>query len=116
MSNFVRRVIYLLVITLVVNVGGWTFNTEVLADVLRGDQETVAVKSVQVSDPSEAGKLAASEESCNHWCHAIGHFIGLFSHWTLVALEFAQGYSAQRSLIAQSFSPDGHFRPPKFFS
>ena len=116
MSNFARRVIYLLVITLVVNVGGWTFNTEALADVLLGDQETVLVKSVQASDPSEAGNLAAPEEPCNHWCHAVGHFIGLLSPMGFITLEFANAYATQQSSTIQFSAPDGRFRPPRLLS
>ena len=116
MTTSVRRTIYLLVITLVINLGGWTFNKEAWADVLLDEQQSVSSGGIQSSVLSGEDKSTPPEAECNHWCHAIGHFIGLFSHLNPVTPEFSNGYSAQQSLIIQFSSPDGPFRPPRLLS
>ena len=116
MTHSVRRTIYLLVITLVINLGGWTFNKEVWADVLLDELQSISSSGVQSSALSGEDKSTPSEAVCNHWCHAIGHFIGLFSHLNPVTPEFSNGYSAQQSPFIQFPSPDGPFRPPRLLS
>jgi hypothetical protein len=116
MIKLVHRTIYFLVITLVINLGGWTFNKEAWADVLLEEQQSVSSNSIQSSAQSDEGKPAPSDAVCNHWCHAVGHFIGLFSHWAPVMLVFANGHSAQQPLAIPFSSPDGRFRPPQRLS
>jgi hypothetical protein len=116
MGKLIRRTIYFLMITLVINAGGWTFNKEAVADVWFDEQRSVTMDV----DHSPLGANSAQADShktpCNHWCHAVGHFVGLLNHSVSVIPEFAQGYPAQYSLIIQSSSPDGNFRPPRLLS
>ena len=116
LDKSIRQAIYFLVITLVINAGGWTFNKEAVADVWFNGQQNLAVDSGHASVESACTKTVSPKSSCNHWCYAVGHFVGLFSHLDSVTFEFANEYSAQRCCIIQSSFPDGRFRPPQLLS
>lgn len=107
-----RRLILFLIVTLLVNAGGWTFNREAMADVLRDAQQTAA----DFAQPGHGTLPHDKATPCNHWCHAIGHFVGLPSIWQ-VAPAPASGerisIPAHQKITAQS---DELFRPPRFNS
>ena len=114
--KLIRQSIYFLLITLVINAGGWTFNKEAVADVLFDEQYCQAVGDDRSSAEPEDTKTVSSKIPCNHWCHSIGHFVGLHSQMASVTLEFASEYSSQQSPPIQFPSPDSRFRPPRFLS
>ena len=116
MNSLIRRTIYFLMITLVINAGGWTFNKEAVADVWFDEQRSMAMDIDHSPTESDGVQAVSPESPCNHWCHAVGQFMGLLNHWVPVMHGFAQGYSVQFSLIIQSSFPDGHFRPPQHLS
>ena len=117
MDSQVRRIIYFIMITLVINAGGWTFNKEAVADVWFDEQRSMAVDVGHSLTESDVAHAVSPEKSpCNHWCHAVGHFMGVLNHSVCAIPEFAQVYSAQPSLFIQSSFPDGNFRPPRLLS
>lgn len=116
MDRSIHQTIYLLLITLVINFGGWTFNQEAVADVWFDEQSCMAVDDGHASVETEDHKTVSSKIRCNHWCHIVGHFVGLFSQGASVTPEFTNEYSIQRSFTIQSYFPDGRFRPPRLLS
>ncbi|MGA9165381.1 MAG: hypothetical protein WBZ31_13070 [Thiobacillus sp.] len=116
MNRLIRRIVYLLVITLVINVGGWTFNKEAVADMWFDEQQSVASDRDQSLTKSDAAKVDLAQNPCNHWCHAIGHFMGLPSHWAPTFAEFTNGQIPYTSLVIGLSSPDSRFRPPRLIS
>lgn len=116
MGTFIRQAVYFLMITLVINAAGWTFNQEAVADVWFDEQRSLAVDDGHPSTGYENLKAVSPENPCNHWCHAAGHFIGLLSQSTSLLPEFADEYSIQQPLTFQFISPDARFRPPRLFS
>lgn len=113
MKKFFRQSIYFLMLTLAGNAVGWTFNNEAFADVLFEAQINLAVAADQVSDEHQEGNAAAHEGQCNHWCHAISHFMGLLSQSAFVVPQYFGEYTAQLQVSVQSSSPDALFRPPR---
>ncbi|MFA6202658.1 MAG: hypothetical protein WC710_05655 [Gallionella sp.] len=117
MGRLIRQAIYFLMITLVINAGGWTFNKEAVADVWFDEQRSLAMEDHYSSSESQGVNADVSPQSpCNHWCHAAVHFMGLLSQSTPVMPEFVNEYSIQQSKTVQLSSPDGLFRPPRLFS
>lgn len=113
MKKFLRQSIYFLMLTLVSNAVGWTFNNEAVADVWFEAQISSVVVADQVSDEHQEGNAAAHEGQCNHWCHAISHFMGLLSQSAFVVPQYFGEYTAQLQVSVQSSSPDALFRPPR---
>lgn len=115
MNRFLRQTIYFLMLTLASNAFGWTFNKEAVADVWFDEQYSLAVDDGNSSSNHEETKAVSPEKPCNHWCHAVGHFMGLLSQLVIVIPEFADNYSIQQSAPIQLLSLDGLFRPPRQF-
>lgn len=122
MRRPIRQTIYFLMITLVINAGGWMFNKEAVADVWFDEQRSLVVddqhaqSEFKQSDSQEIKAAASQKIPCNHWCHAILHCMGLLSQSTTVTPEFVNEYSIRQSHnIYFSFS-DGLFRPPQLLS
>lgn len=111
-----RRIVQFMLITLVINMGGWTFNREAVADVLFDGQHSLAVDDGHSSSGHEDLKAVSPQSPCNHWCHAVGHFMGLLSQSAPVMPEFADECFIQQPLAIQFRSPDGRFRPPRQLS
>lgn len=112
-----RRIVQFMLITLVINMGGWTFNKEAVADVWFDEQRSLAMGDDHSSSESAGLKADVSPKSpCNHWCHAVGHFMGLFSQSAPVTPEFTNEFSIQQFPAIQLSSPDGRFRPPRLLS
>ena len=116
MNKLIRQTIYFLLITLLINTGGWTFNKDAVADIWFDEQQNMSVENEYLSDEYEYLETASPEIPCNHWCHSIGHFVGLHSEILLVTPVFACEYSKQQSLSIQYSSPDGLYRPPRLLS
>lgn len=114
--KLIRQSIYFLLITLVINAAGWTFNQEAVADVWFDDQQNCAVADENGTDTAEITQSVSHKNPCNHWCHVIGHFVGLHSQSAAVTPVFASEYSNQHSIAIQFYSPDSRFRPPRFLS
>jgi len=116
MDKLIRQTIYFLVITLVINAGGWTFNKEAVADVWFGEQRSLAVDDGHSSTGHEDLKAVSSQSPCNHWCHAVGHFMGLLSQSAPVTPGFTNEFSIQQFPAIHFYFPDGRFRPPRLLS
>ncbi len=103
-------------ITFVLNAVGWTFNKDAVADVWFEDQRSMVMDDDQSSTGHDYTQSIPNQDSCNHWCHSVGHFIGLFSQSAPVIPESADECFIQQSLAIQLLSPDGLFRPPRLLS
>lgn len=114
MNRFLRQIVYFLMLTLASNAFGWTFNKDAVTDVWFAEQSSLAVDDGNFSSSHEEIN-ASSEKPCDHWCHAVGHFIGLPSQPVVVMPEFADNYSVQQSSPVQLLPLDGLFRPPRQF-
>lgn len=114
----VRRILYVLLVTLLTNASGWTFNREAVADVFFAGQETASAGmeqlSLQASD--DHGAPANAKAPCNHWCHALGHFLGLFDQVPRLSLRPVADYFPQLSSLILKPTSKGHFRPPRLLS
>lgn len=111
-----RRIVQFMLIALVINMGGWTFNKEAVADVWFAEQCSSTVDDTHFSTGHDDLKTVSPQGTCNHWCHAVGHFMGLPGQSASVTPEFAIEYSTPQPLAIQFSSPDGRFRPPRLFS
>lgn len=116
MGKLIRQTVYFLMITLVINAGGWTLNKEAVADVWFGEQCGLVMDDDHFSAEPEAPKTVSPQSPCNHWCHAVGHFMGFVSQSASVTPEFANVFYIQQPPAIQLFSPDGPFRPPRHLS
>lgn len=113
-----RRLLYFLLVALLINACCWTFNRDAVADVFFAEQKTAAA----------AGRLASqrlahfhseplkAEVPCNHWCHAVGHFLALFSQMPVLFTEAITGYYPQISSFIPEPAPEDLFRPPRLLS
>lgn len=116
MSAAFRRIVHLLLITLVVNASGWTFNREAVADALQ-----VAPQTTQTDDAATAAQPGEGQPDikgvvCNHWCHAVDHFAGIFYLQPTLPTEACNAYSIRKRSIAPPSLPEGLYRPPRLFS
>ena len=89
-----RRIVQLLLITLVINAGGWTFNKEAVADVWFDEQRSQAVSDGHSS------------------------IVIIFScfYKQIFFPKFADQYFIQQPLTIQFLSPEERFRPPRLLS
>lgn len=104
-------------ITLVINAGGWTFNKDAVTDVWFGEQRNATISVYDTL--SESGSPQADnlpQRSCNHWCHAVGHFAGLLNRPIQVMFDFENEFSAPPPFNIEASSLDGQFRPPRLLS
>lgn len=117
-SASARRFLYFLLVTLLINAGGWTFNREAVADMFFGEQETVATA---VESAPQTGHLYSesikAKTPCNHWCHESAHFLGLFGQaLTLSPKKPVEGYLSQITRFIPEPVPEDLFRPPRLLS
>lgn len=117
MSVTFRRIVQFLLITLVINGGGWTFNRAAVADAFLMDASPTALADDESStEQSSDGKTSLNGVVCNHWCHAVDHFVGIFPLHPILQTEAAGDYFVfLRSIVPPSL-PEGHYRPPRLFS
>ncbi|TCV78226.1 hypothetical protein [Sulfurirhabdus autotrophica] len=116
MKRYIRHTIFLLVITLVINVGGWTFNKEAVADLLLDEQQSVALDNDQSVTSTDTAKLVTVQTPCNHWCHVVGNLMGLLSYWSSDFPVFTNGQIPYSSPVIAPSPTDGQFRPPRAIS
>ncbi|MBZ0092437.1 MAG: hypothetical protein K8F27_09480 [Sulfuricellaceae bacterium] len=116
MSATARRIVQLLLLTLVINTGGWTFNKEAVADAfLEAPHTALEDDAATAAQPGE-GKPGLKGVACNHWCHAVDHFVGIFSlHPTLLTEATGDYFVCKQSIVLPSL-PEGRYRPPRLFS
>ncbi len=115
-SASARRFLYFLLVTLLINAGGWTFNREAVADVFFGEQETVATTGWPHSAQTGHlyGESIKAKTPCNHWCHESAHFLGLFDQaLTLSPKKPVEGYFSQITRFIPEPVPEDLFRPPR---
>ena len=114
----VRRLLYFLLVTLLINAGGWTFNREAVADALFAGQEIVPAGTMQPSlQASHAhGESLKAKVACTHWCHEAGHFLGLFGQAPALSSKPVEGYSSQLSRFIPEPAHEGLFRPPRLIA
>ena len=116
MHKSIRQTVYFLLLTLVINAGGWAFNKAAVADIWFDEQQIISVDNEYFADGYEFNESASPEIPCNHWCHSIGHFVGLHREILFVTPVLASEYSSQQSLFIQRSFPDGLYRPPRLLS
>ncbi|MHB1077347.1 hypothetical protein [Thiobacillus sp.] len=114
MSAAFRRIVQLLLVTLVINAGGWTFSREAVADAFLG-QTTQTDDAATAAQPGE-GKPDIKGVVCSHWCHAVDHFAGIFYLLPPLLMEASNAYFICKRLIAPPALPEGLYRPPRLFS
>ena len=117
MSAAFRRIVQFLLLTLVINGGGWTFNREAVADafLMEASQTALADDAVTAAQPGD-GKTSVKGVVCNHWCHAVDHFVGIFSlHPALLTEATGDYFVCKRSIVPPAL-PEGRYRPPRLFS
>lgn len=113
-----RRLLYFLLVTLLINAGGWTFNREAVADAFFAGQDAVPAGMMQPSLQTGHGhgESPKAKVPCNHWCHEAGHFLGLFGQAPSLSPKLFAGYSPQISRFIPEPAPEGLFRPPQLIS
>ena len=117
MSAPFRRFVQFLLITLVINAGGWTFNLEAVADVFLMEASPMTlVDDESFTEQSGDGKTSLNGVVCNHWCHAVHHFVGIFPLHPILQMEASGDYFVFLRNIALSYLPEGQYRPPRLFS
>ncbi len=112
MSATARRIVQFLLITLVIN-AGWTFNKEAVADVWFDEQRSLAATIAHFSAEPGSFKNISPQSPCNHWCHAVGHFMGIFLQHQIPLAEIAYDYFIVRKSLHLPFLSEGHYRPPR---
>jgi hypothetical protein len=113
MRKFFRQTLYFLMLTLMSNAVGWTFNQDAVADVWFDEQRTLSTNVDHPAGQHDDVNASAPQHTCNHWCHAIGHFMGLTSQLAFVIPEYFGEYTVQLPATVRSTSPDQLFRPPR---
>lgn len=117
-SAAVRRILYFLLVTLLTNASGWTFNREAIADVFFASQEVIsaATEQLPLHTSADHGAPANAKAPCNHWCHALSHFLGLFDQATCLCFRSITAYFPQLSSLILNPTSEDHFRPPRLLS
>jgi len=108
-----RLIIQFMLIALVINMGGWTFNKKAVTDVWFGEQRSLAVDNEHSLTEHKGLKVVSHQIPCNHWCHAVGHFMGLPGQLAFVTPKFTNEFPIQQYATIQVSSPDGLYRPPR---
>ncbi|HMN14522.1 MAG: hypothetical protein A2X71_11320 [Thiobacillus sp. GWE1_62_9] len=113
-----RRLIYFLLVTMLINAGGWTFNREAVADVFFAAEEAISMEAVQPSLQAahHQGEPLKAMVPCNHWCYAVGHFLGLFGEVPALSPDLVTDYSLHVSRFLPEPAQEGRFRPPRLIS
>lgn len=108
--------LYLLLVALVVNAAGWTFNAEVLEEPGSGER-TVLAQSTDGALPADGDTPTTAKGTCNHGCHAVNHLLGQISCPLVVAAMIgAVPLVAELSSAFLSRALGAQFRPPRFAS
>ena len=117
MSAAFRRIVQFLLITLVINAGGWTFNREAVADSFYMEASQTALADDELyAEQSGDGKTSFNGAVCNHWCHAVDHFVGIFPLHPILQAATPDDYFVFLRTIVLPSLPEGRYRPPRLFS
>ena len=112
-----RRFLYFLLVTLLINAGGWTFNREAMADALFVGHASVPLERAQPSlQTTRYHGEPLGKAHCNHWCHAEGHLLGLFWQMPGLSSESVASLSPQIPRFVPEPDFEGLFRPPRLLS
>ncbi|MDA8127144.1 MAG: hypothetical protein M0Z73_00390 [Betaproteobacteria bacterium] len=117
-SAATRRLLVFLLVTLLINAGGWTFNREAVADAFFAGQQSSPAGLVQPSLQAGhgQGESPKAKAACTHWCHEAGHFLGLFGQAPTLTSKPVEGYFSHLSRFIPEPAPEGLFRPPRLIS
>ena len=108
----IRLTISFLLITLVINTAGWTFNKDALADTLFSEMNSIAEECKVHSSVPDTPK-SIKTHTCNHWCHAGANLPGMTTQLIFFMPRFPEGFTALHFANLQHFSPENLFRPPR---
>ena len=113
-----RRLLVFLLVTLLINACGWTFNRDAVADALFAGQESSPAGLVRPSLQAEhgQGESPKAKAACTHWCHEAAHFLGLFGQASTLSSKPIAGYSSQISRFIPEPARESLFRPPRLLS
>ena len=104
--NFVR----LLLVIFAISTSAWTFNSELMADVLSQAQSEISLGFGQTEGNGHPFK---TQDSCNHGCHVVNHLQGQTSrHFVTVVAVISSVFQE----VAASFSSRlsvSQFKPPR---
>ena len=103
----------LFVMVLAISITSWTFNPELMADVLSDAQSETSLVFNQGDDTEHPSK---KQDSCNHGCHVVNHLQGqtnlyfdvALAHTRTVFQEIVSAFSTQHSR--------SQLRPPRLLS
>ena len=113
-----RRLLVFLLVTLLINAGGWTFNRDAVADAFFAGLESSPAGLVQPSLQAGhgQGESPKAKVACIHWCHEAGHFLGLFGQVPALSSKPVEGYASHLSRFIPEPAHEGLFRPPRLVS
>ncbi len=113
-----RRLLYFLLVTLLINAGGWTFNREAVADAFFVGPESSPTGLIQPSlkGTHDHGEPLKDKAPCNHWCHEAAHFLGLFGQAPSLSSKPVAGYASHLARFIPEPAHEGLFRPPRLLS
>ena len=113
-----RRLLVFLLVTLLINAGGWTFNRDEVADALFAGLESSPAELVQPSLQAAhgQGESPKAKAACTHWCHEAGHFLGLFGQAPALSSKPIEGYASHLSRFIPEPAHEGLFRPPRLIA
>lgn len=105
-----RSFVRLLLLVFAISTSAWTFNAELMADVLAEAQGEIALGTDHTEDD---GHPVKTQDSCNHGCHVVNHLQGQSSTYFLTAdthtgIRFHEVTASFSSRL--SASP---FKPPR---
>ena len=104
--NFVR----LFLIVFAFNTSIWTFNSELMADVLSEGQSQIAVDSDHTADSEQPLK---TQSSCNHGCHVVNHLQGITSHRFVAVITDIGSIFQEVDASFSSRLSISQFKPPR---
>lgn len=113
MTRWVRRTVYLLLVTFSINAAGMTFGREILEDGTTGPEAVVAAASATYDQQSDSSGSVDSK-ACDHSCHSTNHFLGqVSSRKELNTPTPGSVYVARtKQMLVRDFS-ENPFRPPR---
>ena len=113
----VRRLLHFLLVTLLINACGWTFNRDAVADAFFAELESSPAGLIQPSLAGHGqGESSKAKAACTHWCHEAGHFLGLFGQAPALSSKPVEGYFSSPSRFIPEPAHEGLFRPPRLVS
>lgn len=105
-----RISVRLLLLIFAISASAWTFNSELMADVLAEAQSEI---SLGFGHSEDSGHPLKTQDSCNHGCHVVNHLQGQSSTYVVTVgtqsgIRFHEVVTSFSSRL--SVSP---FKPPR---